>query len=218
MHNNKDFLSIADLSIKHVNYLVDMGCSSKINANQNILTKKNLVLLFEKPSLRTRVSFEIGIRQLGGECIYLNRDDVGMNGRENASDIAKVIDRWADGIIARVFQHSTLLTLAENTTIPIINALSDKEHPCQAIADLMTVKEQKGTLQGIKVVFVGDGNNVATSLSIGCASVGADFVLSCPKGYEIPSASWREAQRRSYITGSKLEIINNPDNGWIEQN
>ena len=210
MRNNKDFLSIADLPMNHVNDLINIGCSSKINPNQNILNKKNLVLLFEKPSLRTRVSFEIGIRQFGGECIYLNKEDVGMNSRENANDIAKVLDRWADGIIARVFQHSTLITLSENTSIPVINALSDQEHPCQAIADLMTIKEHKGNLKGLKVVFVGDGNNVATSLSIGCASVGADFILSCPSGYEIQHDLWLEAQKRASITGSKLEIINDP--------
>ena len=210
MHNNKDFLSIADLPMNHVNDLINIGCSSKTNPNQNILNKKNLVLLFEKPSLRTRVSFEIGIRQFGGECIYLNKEDVGMNSRENADDIAKVLDRWADGIIARVFQHSTLITLSENTSIPVINALSDQEHPCQAIADLMTIKEHKGNLKGLKVVFVGDGNNVATSLSIGCASVGADFILSCPSGYEIQHDLWLEAQKRASITGSKLEIINDP--------
>ena len=210
MHNNKDFLSIADLPMNHVNDLINIGCSSKTNPNQNILNKKNLVLLFEKPSLRTRVSFEIGIRQFGGECIYLNKEDVGMHSRENANDIAKVLDRWADGIIARVFQHSTLITLSENTSIPVINALSDQEHPCQAIADLMTIKEHKGNLKGLKVVFVGDGNNVATSLSIGCASVGADFILSCPSGYEIQHDLWLEAQKRASITGSKLEIINDP--------
>ena len=210
MRNNKDFLSIADLPMNHVNDLINIGCSSKTNPNQNILNKKNLVLLFEKPSLRTRVSFEIGIRQFGGECIYLNKEDVGMNSRENADDIAKVLDRWADGIIARVFQHSTLITLSENTNIPVINALSDQEHPCQAIADLMTIKEHKGNLKGLKVVFVGDGNNVATSLSIGCASVGADFILSCPSGYEIQHDLWLEAQKRASITGAKLEIINDP--------
>ena len=210
MHNNKDFLSIADLPMNHINDLINIGCSSKTNPNQNILNKKNLVLLFEKPSLRTRVSFEIGIRQFGGECIYLNKEDVGMNSRENADDIAKVLDRWADGIIARVFQHSTLITLSENTSIPVINALSDQEHPCQAIADLMTIKEHKGNLKGLKVVFVGDGNNVATSLSIGCASVGADFILSCPSGYEIQHDLWLEAQKRASITGAKLEIINDP--------
>ena len=196
--------------MNHVNDLINIGCSSKTNPNQNILNKKNLVLLFEKPSLRTRVSFEIGIRQFGGECIYLNKEDVGMNSRENADDIAKVLDRWADGIIARVFQHSTLITLSENTSIPVINALSDQEHPCQAIADLMTIKEHKGNLKGLKVVFVGDGNNVATSLSIGCASVGADFILSCPSGYEIQHDLWLEAQKRASITGAKLEIINDP--------
>ena len=210
MHNNKDFLSIADLPMNHVNDLINICFSSKTNPNQNILNKKNLVLLFEKPSLRTRVSFEIGIRQFGGECIYLNKEDVGMNSRENADDIAKVLDRWADGIIARVFQHSTLITLSENTSIPVINALSDQEHPCQAIADLMTIKEHKGNLKGLKVVFVGDGNNVATSLSIGCASVGADFILSCPSGYEIQHDLWLEAQKRASITGAKLEIINDP--------
>ena len=210
MQNNKDFLSIADLPIDHVNNLIDRGCSSKTKPNQNILNKKNLVLLFEKPSLRTRVSFEIGIRQFGGECIYLNKEDVGMNSRENANDIAKVLDRWADGIIARVFEHSTLITLAENTTIPVINALSDQEHPCQSIADLMTMKEHKNKLEGLKVVFVGDGNNVAASLSMGCASVGADFILSCPSGYEIPQDLWLNAKKRAAVTGSKLEIINDP--------
>ena len=111
MHNNKDFLSIADLPIGYVSDLIDLGCLSKTNSNQTILNKKNLVLLFEKPSLRTRVSFEIGIRQLGGECIYLNKEDVGMNTRESAYDIANVLNRWADGIIARVYDHSTLITL-----------------------------------------------------------------------------------------------------------
>ena len=210
MQNNKDFLSIADLPIDHVNNLIDRSCSSKTKPNQNILNKKNLVLLFEKPSLRTRVSFEIGIRQFGGECIYLNKEDVGMNSRENANDIAKVLDRWADGIIARVFEHSTLITLAENTTIPVINALSDQEHPCQSIADLMTMKEHKNKLEGLKVVFVGDGNNVAASLSMGCASVGADFILSCPSGYEIPQVLRSNAKKRAAVTGSKLEIINDP--------
>jgi ornithine carbamoyltransferase len=210
MQNNKDFLSIADLPIDQVNNLIDRGCSSKTKPNQNILNKKNLVLLFEKPSLRTRVSFEIGIRQFGGECIYLNKEDVGMNSRENANDIAKVLDRWADGIIARVFEHSTLITLAENTTIPVINALSDQEHPCQSIADLMTMKEHKNKLDGLKVVFVGDGNNVAASLSMGCASVGADFILSCPSGYEIPPDLWSNAKKRAAVTGSKLKIINDP--------
>ena len=210
MNSNKDFLSIADLPIGYVSDLIDLGCLSKTNSNQTILNKKNLVLLFEKPSLRTRVSFEIGIRQLGGECIYLNKEDVGMNTRESAYDIANVLNRWADGIIARVFEHSTLITLSKNTRIPIINALSDQEHPCQAIADLMTIKEHKGSLQGLKVVFVGDGNNVATSLSLGCASVGADFILSCPTGYEIQDDHWLEAKRRADVTGAQLNIINDP--------
>ena len=175
---------------------------------QRPLAGKTVVLLFEKPSLRTRVSFEVGIRQLGGECIYLSKDDVGLGVREPVADVARVLDRWVDAIVARVFSHGTLELLADNTTVPVVNALSDVEHPCQAMGDLLTIAEQKGDLRGLRVAFVGDGNNVAASLALACASVGADFILAAPRDYQIASIAWEKAVERASLNQSRV--------GWVE--
>ena len=167
-------------------------------------------MIFQHPSLRTRVSFEIGIRKLGGDCFYLDKNSIQIGERESIEDIAKVLDRWVDGIIIRTPLSQDLIVLAENTSIPIINAMTDSEHPCQTIADLLTILEHKKTLKNINVVFIGDGNNVASSLAIGCSSVGANFTLVCPKGYEIPKEYWNEATNRASQNESVLSITNNP--------
>ena len=201
----KDFLSVTDLAPDEVWPVIQKAESMKNGQSPRPLEGKVIALLFEKPSLRTRVSFEVGIRQLGGECVYLGGDDVGLGVREPEADVARVLDRWVDCIVARVFSHRSLEILGGSTSIPVVNALSDLEHPCQALGDLLTVYEHKGKLAGLKVAFVGDGNNVSSSLALACASVGADFTIASPEGYEIPTAIWEEATRRASLKGSRLE-------------
>ena len=204
----KDFLSIADLTSEEVGLVVEGAHVMKKGETPRVLEGKTVVLLFEQPSLRTRVSFEVGIRQLGGQCIYLSRDDVGLGLREPVADVARVLDRWVDAIVARVFSHGSLELLAKHSTVPVVNALSNLEHPCQAVGDLLTIREHKGALQGLRVAFVGDGNNVAASLALACASVGADFILAAPREYQIPSMVWNEALERASLNGSRV--------GWVE--
>ena len=206
----KDFLSVADLEPDGVEPLVDQAVEMKHGQGLRPLEGRVIALLFEKPSLRTRVSFEVGIRQMGGDCIYLSRDDVGLDVREPVSDVARVLDRWVDGIVARVLKHKSLQALARHTSIPIVNALSDLEHPCQAIGDLLTIKEHTLGFKGLNVAFVGDGNNVAASLALACASVGAGFTIASPEGYRVPDEIWREAERRAAIGGSTLRWVEDP--------
>ncbi len=150
------------------------------------LAGRTLGLVFEKPSLRTRVSFEAAIAQLGGSTIFLRDKDVGMGVRESIADFARVISQYVDALAVRTFAHATIEELARHATIPVINALSDSAHPCQALADLMTIQETLGRLDGIKLVFVGDGNNVARSLALASALLGLEFVLAAPSGYAFP--------------------------------
>ena len=203
--SGQDFLSIADLTPDEVEQMVTRAGRLKDGETSRPLEGKTIALLFEKPSLRTRVSFEVGVRQLGGDCIYLSRDDVGLGVREPETDVAGVLERWVDGIVARVFSHRSLELLARRASIPVVNALSDLEHPCQALGDLLTIRQHKGRLTGVGVVFIGDGNNVASSLALACSSVGADFVLACPAGYRVPGSVWKEARRRASRHGSKVE-------------
>ena len=206
----KDFLTVADLPPEGVAQLVDHAYEMKRGKGARPLAGKEFALLFEKPSLRTRVSFEVGIRQLGGTCTYLSQQDVGLGVREPEADIARVLDRWVDGIIARVFSHRSLELLAEYCNIPVVNALSDLEHPCQAMGDLLTIKEHKGNLSDLKVTFVGDGNNVAASLALACASVGANFTLASPEDYQIPTPVLEEAKRRAASKESKVDWVCDP--------
>ena len=206
----KDFLSVADLSAEEVLQMVLKAKAMKADATARPLEGKQFALIFEKPSLRTRVSFEVGIRQLGGQCVYLSKDDVGLGTREPEEDVARVLDRWVDGIIARVYSHRSLEILSEYTSIPVVNALSDLEHPCQAMADLLTIHEHKGSFDGLRLAFIGDGNNVASSLAIACASVGTDFVLASPKDYQMPAPVLDEATRRAVVSESKIEWFEEP--------
>ena len=208
---SKDFLSISDLAPDQVESVVERAAEMKNGTTPRPLVDKIIALLFEKPSLRTRVSFEVGIRQMGGQCVYLSRDDIGLGEREPVEDVARVLDRWVDGIVARVFSHRSLQALAEHTSVPVVNALSDLEHPCQILGDLLTIREHKGGLDGVRVAFVGDGNNVASSLALGCASVGADFVLASPRDYQLPSVVLEEAKRRAALKESRLEWVESPE-------
>lgn len=182
----KSLLSIGDLSPDSVWRLINGAIRMKQEGVGPILEGQTLALLFEKPSLRTRVSFDVAIHQLGGHSIYLSQDEVGLGKREAIADVARTLSRYVHIIAARTFSHATLVSLAHCASVPVINALSDREHPCQALADLLTIREKKGRLEGVTVAYVGDGNNVASSLLLACALAGANFKSASPAGHEIP--------------------------------
>ena len=207
----KDFLWLADLESEEIVQMVRKARAMKEGDTPKAMAGKVAVLLFEKPSLRTRVSFEVGVKQMGGDCIYLSGTDVGLGTREPAEDVARVLDRLVDVIIARVFSHRNLEILAEYSTVPVVNALSDLAHPCQAVGDLLSMNEHKGDLSGLNVAYVGDGNNIASSLAIACASVGANFKIASPPAYRVPDLSWRVAKERSAETETLLEWTESPE-------
>ncbi len=175
-----------------------------------VLSGKTLALLFEKPSLRTRVSFELAMRQLGGEVVYLSPAEVGMGKREAISDVARVLSRYVDVIAARTFSHQTLETMANFASVPVINALSDQEHPCQTLADLMTIMEKKGGLSGRKLAFLGDGNNVAHSLMLGAALSSMNFYIASPRDYQVRAEILEKAQAYARENGSEIFLTEDP--------
>ena len=193
---HRDFLSMADLTAVEVQAVLDAAIAIRTGELRPDLRGRSLVLLLEKPSLRTRVSFELGMRKMGGHSLSMLPQEIGIGGREPPEDVARVLSRYADVIAARVNVHQTLVDLANSADVPVINALSDIEHPCQTLADLQTIREHKGGLQGVTVAFIGDGNNVAASLAIGCALVGAKFRIASPIGYELPRRS--SGKRRAW--------------------
>jgi ornithine carbamoyltransferase len=175
------------------------------------LDGKSLVLIFEKPSLRTRVTFEVAIAQLGGYSTFLDHTEARLGQREPVRDIARNLERWVQGIIARVFLQKTLDDLAKNANVPVINALSDKYHPCQALADFFTLEERFGGLRGLHVSYVGDGNNMCHSLMMAAAQTGAHMRVATPDGYEPEAAIVSHAQRIAEITGGKIEVMISPE-------
>jgi ornithine carbamoyltransferase len=184
----RHLLDLFGLSQPDARALIDRSLALKrdehLGRRPPILAGRTLGLLFEKPSLRTRVSFEVAIARLGGNAIFLNSNDVGLGVRESLVDFARIVSQYVDALTARTFSHATLEELARFASIPVINALSDESHPCQAMADIMTIEELRGPACGKKIVFVGDGNNVARSLAAASALFGAHFVLVAPPGYE----------------------------------
>ena len=201
----KDLLSISDLESEDISSLISDAVDMKAQGQLALLGGKTLALIFEKPSLRTRVSFEVAMRQLGGQTIYLSSAEVGLGERESLSDIARVLSRYVDAIVARTFSHQTLEVLASYADVPVINALSDLEHPCQALADLFTIYEKKGELQGLTLAFIGDGNNVAHSLLLAASLTGMNFRIACPPGYRVQERILHLAQ--GYALGSGAEIF-----------
>ena len=198
----KDFLSINDFSTEQLKELLqDSGELKKIykaGGRDLCLSGKILAMLFEKPSLRTRISFQVAMTDLGGSPIYVKPEDIGGIGkREPVKDMARVLSRYVDGIMARTFEHSTVTELATFATVPVINALTDFSHPCQAMADVLTIIEHCGRLKGVKIAFVGDGNNVARSLAFACAKLGMKMVIASPVGYELDVESIEAANRIS---------------------
>ncbi|MCG7547169.1 ornithine carbamoyltransferase [Pseudoalteromonas sp. Of7M-16] len=170
------------------------------------LAGQSIVTLFEKPSLRTRLSFDIGINKLGGHAVYLDQQNGAMGSRESIKDFALNISTWADGIVARVNQHSTLSTLAEYADVPVVNSLCDLYHPCQALADFMTLQEVYGDVSGLKLAYLGEGNNVTHSLMLLAASLGTDFVAVCPKGHSPDAQIVKQAEQMAAVNGASILI------------
>jgi len=185
----RNFINLADFTGRQLQALLDRAVADKSLFAQGklppSLDRKTLAMIFEKPSLRTRVSFETAMTQLGGHAMHLSNADIGIGTRESAEDVARVLGRMCDGIMARTFSHELVEEIGRFAAVPVINALTDYSHPCQAMADLMTVQEHFGPLGGRKLTFVGDGNNVARSLAVACTKLGMKFVLACPGGYEL---------------------------------
>ncbi len=201
----KDLLSVADLSGEDIRLLISEAIDLKAKGWLSLLSGKTLAIMFEKPSLRTRVSFELAMRQLGGDTIYLSPAEVGLGERESVPDVARVLSRYVDAITARTFSHQKLEVLASYASVPVINALSDLEHPCQALADLLTIYEKKGELNGLTLAFIGDGNNVAHSLLLAASLTGMNFRMASPAGYAVQDGILHLAQ--GYATESGAEIF-----------
>jgi ornithine carbamoyltransferase len=206
----KDLLSIADLSREDIHLLISDAIDMKARGWLSWLSGRVLAIMFEKPSLRTRVSFEVAMRQLGGDTIYLSPAEVGLGGRESVPDVARVLSRYVDVIAARTFAHQTLEILANYSRVPVINALSDLEHPCQALADLLTIYEKKGDLRGLTLAFVGDGNNVAHSLMLAASLTGMNFRIASPAGYAVQDSILHLAQDYAATTGTEIFCANDP--------
>ena len=205
MLSKRDFLSIDSLSPKETLDLLRRASELKSDPTPKPLDGKSVALIFEKPSLRTRASFEVGIQQLGGTCVYLGQQEVGLGSREPASDVARVLSGYVDCIVARVFSHESLEELAAYSSVPVVNALSDWEHPCQTMADLLTIQEHKGSLAGLRLAFIGDGNNVSRSLCIGLPRLGMNFTIAGPRGYHLDEESLSKA-RQLAAAGEAVQV------------
>jgi len=209
----KDFLSIRDFSPQQIWHLLDLACQVKAfpGSFTNALKGKTLAMIFEKPSLRTRVTFDVGIEELGGHPLYLSPAEISLGKRESVHDVARNLERMVQGIMIRTFAHEIVVEMAAEASIPVVNGLTDYSHPCQAMADYLTMLEIKGRVAGLKVAYVGDGNNVARSLMFAGAQLGADVWIATPPGYEPDHAAVTWAKERSAITNASCTITNNPN-------
>jgi ornithine carbamoyltransferase len=206
----RHLLASADLSVAEVSFLLDSAAKLK-RRPQRLLEGCQLALLFEKPSLRTRVSFQVAMRHLGGETIYLAPQEVGLGEREAIKDVSRVLGRYVDIVAVRTFGQEIVEEYSEHSSIPVINALTNEEHPCQALADLLTVREKLGDdLRGHSLAFIGDGNNVSTSLVVTAASLGMDVRMASPRGYMLPEPVISEAAARAEQAGGRLTIVVDP--------
>ncbi len=214
----KDFLSINDCSPEQLKEMLSLSSELKklykSDGRDLCLGGKSLAMLFEKPSLRTRMSFQVAMTELGGAAIYVKPEDIGGIGkREPVKDLARVLSRYVDGIMARTFEHNTVTELAEFAAVPVINALTDWLHPCQAMADVLTINEHCGRLKGVKIAYIGDGNNVARSLSFACAKLGMKLVVAAPAGYELDAESIEKANQ---ISADNIRQTTNPTEAVAE--
>lgn len=210
----KDFLTLRDLSTDTILNLLASAEKIKEKLQAGVeytpLKGKTLGMIFEKSSTRTRVSFEVGMLQLGGNALFLSSNDIQIGRGETISDTAKVLSEYIDGIMIRTFGHDKIEELANAATIPVINGLTDTYHPCQALADLLTIKEIKGSLKGLKLAYIGDGNNVVHSLMLACAKTGIDIAIASPKGYEPDADIVKFAEEAAESQGSKVLVTQSP--------
>lgn len=210
----RHFLTLADYTNDEIMYLLEYALQLKRQLKEGtphpLLNGKTLGMIFEKSSTRTRVSFEVGMFQLGGHALFLSKNDIQMGRGETIADTAKVMSRYVDGMMIRTFEHEIVEELARHASIPIINALTDDYHPCQVLADLLTIYERKGQLSGHKLAFVGDGNNMAHSLLLGCAIVGMDCVVAAPEGYEVKASVLKKAQELAKASGAVISQTFDP--------
>ncbi|MBE3143718.1 MAG: ornithine carbamoyltransferase [Planctomycetes bacterium] len=210
----KDFIAIADFSAEEIQNLLNLAIQLKkehfANGNPPLLKGKVLAMIFQKPSLRTRISFDMAMRQVGGDALYISPNEIGLGQREAISDVARVLSGYVSVIMARVFTHDHVVELAKWSSIPVLNGLSDYNHPCQGMADALTILEKFGTLKGLNVTFVGDGNNVAVSLMHVCAKLGANFTLASPEGYDLSPTSLEIGKKITAESGSKITLLRDP--------
>lgn len=210
----QDFIAVADFSPHELQNMLDLAVELKkelkAGGNQPLLKGKVLGMLFQKPSLRTRVSFDMAMRQLGGDALYLSPNEVGLGQRESIADVARVLAGYVDGIMARVFDHEHVLGLARWADVPVINGLSDYNHPCQAMADALTIQERFGSLKGLNVSYIGDGNNVAVSLLHICTKLGANFTLASPEGYDLLPQAVTLGEEFAKASGSRIQLVRDP--------
>lgn len=211
----RHFIDISDYSHEELRDILNLAIRMKDEwrhgGNPPLLEGLVLAMIFQKPSLRTRVSFDMAMRHLGGDALYLSPSEIGLGEREAISDVSRVISRYVDAVMARVFAHEHILELARYSSVPVINGLSDFNHPCQAMADMLTVLERFGQLEGLKLAFIGDGNNVAVSLLYACSRLGVDFAIATPNGYEIPARSIAVGKELAEESGARIEQLHDPD-------
>ncbi len=208
--HNKDLLSMADLTQKEI-FLIFQWAKKLKTKNQKLLKNKTLGMIFEKPSTRTRVSFEVGMYQLGGHAIFLSRDDIQLGRGESIPDTAMVLSRYLDGIMIRAYTHESVVKLAKYSTIPVINGLTDLSHPCQALSDFFTIQEYKKSFQGLKLGFIGDGNNMAHSLLLGATLLGMNITLASPKEYTVSTPIHEKAKTLAQKTKSQITLTTDPN-------
>ena len=208
MPTKRDFLSVTDITPDETLALLKKARDSKLQpkSQKTSLTGKSVAILFDKPSLRTRVSFQVGIQEFGGYSVFLGEQEVGLGSREPVSDIANVLSGYVDLIIARISNHDLIVQLAKYASVPVINALSDVEHPCQVMADLLTIYEYKDTLDGLSLTYVGDGNNVARSLCLAAPAVGMNFTSATPQGYTLDDQSVQLALSRAVPGATSIQV------------
>lgn len=210
----KDFLAVSDYSPEALQEMLDLAVALKkehfTSGNKPIFKGKVLAMVFQKPSLRTRMSFDMAMRHLDGDALYISPAEIGLGQRESIADVARVLSGYVDGIMARVFDHNHVLELAKWASIPVINGLSDYNHPCQAMADALTIIEKFGSLKGLNITYVGDGNNVAVSLMHICAKLGANFTIASPEGYDLIDRAVKDAKEFAVASGSKLTFLRDP--------
>ena len=208
----RDIISIEELETKSIQAILSLAEDIKSNKAKyrDALKGKSIGLIFQKPSNRTRVSFEIGMVQLGGHAIYLGPSEIDMGKRESPKDVAAVLSRYLDGIVARTYKHEDVVELARYATVPVINGLSDRAHPCQALGDIFTIKEKFGSFKKISLAYIGDGNNVLSSLMFAAAKIGLDIKIATPKGYEPSDELVERARSFAVKSGSAIDITNDP--------